>query len=59
VRLTREDIVGATWVRDSTSWREVVRVNAKSVSVESGYSWTDRLEFDRILEVRHPEQTTS
>lgn len=59
VRLTREDIVGASWVHDGTSWRKVVRVNAKSVSVESGYSWTDRIEFDRIHQVRQPEQAAS
>src|SRR5690625_4265698 len=27
-------------VRDSVGWHRVVRVNAKSVTVETGYSWT-------------------
>jgi hypothetical protein len=55
VRLTRADLVGATWVRDGAGWHRVARLNAKSVSVESGYSWTDRIEFDRILQVLRPE----
>jgi multidrug resistance efflux pump len=32
---TREDLAGATAIRDSTGWHTVVRVNAKSVSVPS------------------------
>lgn len=51
-RLTREDVRGATLVHDGISWRKVVRVNAKSVSVESGYSWVDRIDFDRIRDYR-------
>lgn len=57
-RLTREDIVGATAIRTDTGWRLVVRVNAKSVSVTTGYSWVDRIEFDRIHEVRRPDKVT-
>lgn len=52
VRLSREDIVGARFVRTLTGWRKVVRVNAKSVSVDSGYSWVDRIDFDRVFEIR-------
>lgn len=52
VRLTREDVAGATHVLVSRTWRKVVRVNQTTVSVESGYSWTDRYPFDKILEVR-------
>lgn len=52
VRLTREDVLGAAYVRVSYGWCKVVRVNAKSVSVDSGYSWVDRIEFSSILEVR-------
>jgi hypothetical protein len=51
-RLDHEDIVGAVAVKTSTGWRRVVRVNAKSVSVTSGYSWVDRIQFGQILEVR-------
>lgn len=51
-RLTREDVVGAVLIHDGNSWRKVVRVNAKSVSVESGYSWVDRVPFDDIRSIR-------
>ena len=51
-RLERGDILGATHVRIGYGWRKVVRVNAKSVSVHTGYSWVDRYEFDKVLEVR-------
>lgn len=49
-RLTADDLHGATYVRTSTGWHKVVRVNAKSVTVETAYSWTDRYEFGEILE---------
>jgi len=52
VRLTREDIVGARAVRTVRGWQAVVRVNAKAVSVHTGYSWVDRVLFDDVLEVR-------
>lgn len=51
-RLTRSDVEGATHVRTKLGWHKVVRVNAKSVTVETAYSWTDRYEFDEILEAR-------
>jgi hypothetical protein len=50
--VTREDVLGATAVRDTYGWHRVAKVNAKSVTVKTGYSWTDRIEFRRILEVR-------
>ena len=42
----------ACLVRDSYGWHRVIRVNAKSVSVESGYSWTDRIPMSNVLETR-------
>lgn len=51
-RLTLEDIKGATHVRLSHGWWKVARVNKTTVSVETGYSWTDRHTFDKVLEVR-------
>ena len=42
----------ACLVRDSYGWHRVIRVNAKSVSVETGYSWTDLIPLNSILEVR-------
>ncbi|MFF4283018.1 DUF3560 domain-containing protein [Streptomyces kronopolitis] len=35
-------------------WRTVVRSNKKSVSVSSGYSWTDRYGYEEITELRRP-----
>ncbi|WP_350347227.1 hypothetical protein ABIQ69_11360 [Agromyces sp. G08B096] len=52
VRLTRDDILGATHVRTPYGWHKVARVNKTTVSVETAYSWTDRYPFDKILEVR-------
>ena len=51
-RLAHEDVKGAKAVRTATGWRIVVRVNKTTVSVATGYSWVDRIEFGRILEVR-------
>ena len=51
-KLTYDDVKGATLVRDYWGWHKVVRVSAKSVTVETPYSWTERIAHDRILEVR-------
>jgi hypothetical protein len=54
VRLTREDIVGATRIRFEFGWRHVIRVNAKSVTVRP-FMFPDPIErvpFDKILEAR-------
>lgn len=59
VRLTHAEVVGAAFVRDEFGWHRVVRVNAKSVTVETAYSWTDRIELDRIREIRRGEQAAS
>ena len=52
VKLTRAELVGAVAVRTSAGWHKVAKLNAKTVSVETGYSWTDRIEFAKILEFR-------
>lgn len=52
VRFTADDLKDATHVKDSISWRKVVRVSAKSVTVETGYSWTDRIPIENIREHR-------
>ena len=51
VAFTPEQLKAARTIRTSSGWHRVVKVNAKSVSVWTGYSWTDRYTFDRILEV--------
>lgn len=52
VRLTCDDVQDARFVRDSLGWHKVVRVSGKSVTVETAYSWTDRIALDSLLEVR-------
>lgn len=51
-KLTADDMAGARFVRDSSGWHEVVRVNTKSVTVQSPWSWTDRIDLDRVIEVQ-------
>lgn len=51
-KLTADDVRGAEFVRDSHGWHRVVRVSAKSVTVETPYSWTDRIALDKVIEVR-------
>lgn len=53
-RFTRDEIVGAGFVHDGRAWRKVVRVNTKTVSVESGYSWVDKIPFDKVHGVQQP-----
>ena len=58
-RLTRDDVLGATHVRTRFGWHKVVRVNRTTVSVDTGYSWTDRYPFEKILEARKPADRTT
>lgn len=50
VRLTRADLIGSRAIRTTTGWHRVVRVNGKSVTVATAYSWTDRVAFEQVLE---------
>jgi hypothetical protein len=43
------DLRGARFVRDRYGWHEVVRVNARTVTVRTGYSWGDRIAMHKIL----------
>lgn len=52
VPFTFEELKAATHIRTDIGWHKVVRVSAKSVTVETGYSWTDRYTLAKILEVR-------
>lgn len=48
-RLTRADVEGATHIVDQHGQaREVVRVNAKTVTVKTPYSWTETVPIDKI-----------
>lgn len=53
-KLTAADVAGAVRVRDQFGWHRVVRVNAKSVTVVTPYTWTDRIPLAKILDVRGP-----
>lgn len=50
-KLTAGDVLGAEYVRDQFGWHKVVRVSEKSVTVETPYSWTDRIALTKVLEV--------
>lgn len=50
----RETVQKGDRVRVRGHWREVVRVNAKSVSVATGYSWTDTVPYVEIQELNRP-----
>lgn len=52
VPFTAEELKAARAIRTSSGWHRVAKVNAKSVTVETGYSWTDRYTLDKVLEVR-------
>lgn len=43
------------WVRDRYGWHQVVRVNRKTVTVSTPFSWTDAIAKDRIIETRTGE----
>lgn len=50
-KLTADDVRGAVAVRDRFGWHRVVRVNAESVTVETPYSWTERIRLAQVLQV--------
>ncbi len=54
---TRDEIVGAGFIHDGSSWRKVVRVNAKTVSVVNWHmpEWEpERIPFDKVHGVQKP-----
>lgn len=52
-KLTGADLVGATHVKDRHGWHEVVRVSAKSVTVRTAHSWTERIPLTQIIDAAH------
>ncbi len=46
------DVAKGDLVRDRYGWHEVVRVNRKTVSVKTDYSWTETLPWVGILDVK-------
>lgn len=49
-KFTAADLANATHVRDSLGWHRVVRVSAKSVTVATAYSWTERIRLEHVLQ---------
>lgn len=57
IQLTRDDVLGATEVRDRRGWHKVIRVNQKTVTTEETLPWRDlpvngHVAIEQILEVR-------
>lgn len=52
VPFTADQLKAAKAIRTSSGWHRVVKVNSKSVTVETGYSWTDRYTIEKVLEVK-------
>lgn len=55
---SRETIKKGDHVKIRGHWREVVRANPKTVSVTTGYSWTDTADYAEIQDHRRPETLT-
>lgn len=52
-RYTRDDLVGATHIVDQFGkLRVVVRVNQKTVTVTTEWSWTESVPFDKVRAVK-------
>jgi hypothetical protein len=52
---SKYDIQPGDLVKVGPGWSRVVRANAKTVSVESGYSWTIRYRYSEIKDHRRPD----
>jgi hypothetical protein len=50
VKFTAADLADASHVRDAIGWHRVVRISAKSVTVATSYSWTERIPVERVLQ---------
>lgn len=50
--VTSEQLRSAVAVKTKFGWHRVVRVNAKTVTVATGYSWNDRIAVGSIVDVR-------
>ncbi|TDW31006.1 hypothetical protein [Cryobacterium psychrophilum] len=49
---TEDELRACNRIRTDLGWHRVVRVNKTSVSVETGYSWVDRIPLAKVIEVR-------
>lgn len=53
-----DDVKKGDYVQSRFGWHLVVRVNKKSVSVKTEYSWTDTLPYSEMKGVRSPNSVT-
>ncbi|MEU0275551.1 DUF3560 domain-containing protein [Streptomyces sp. NPDC006307] len=51
-RYSKENVHRDDQVKIRGQWRTVVRANGKTVSVTTGYSWTDRYGWEEVKDVR-------
>lgn len=56
---TREQINKGDYVRIGGSWHEVARANQKTVSLITGYSWTQKADYAQIRDHRTTEEATT
>lgn len=56
---TREQINKGDYVRIGGSWHEVARANQKTVSLITGYSWTQKADYAQIKDHRTSEEATT
>lgn len=49
-------VFGADFIRTEFGWHKVVKVNTKTVTVETPYYWTDRIPFHKITAVRKEDK---
>lgn len=47
------DFSAGDLVKTRFGWRRIVRVNAKTLSVETAYSWADKVPYDEVSGVEH------
>lgn len=59
INYTQADIAPGDRVKIGGQWRIVVRANKTTVSVETGYSWTDRARYSDIRDHRRPDAQPS
>lgn len=52
VRLTRDQVDGARFVRDRYGWHRVIRINATTVTVASDWGQTARIAITQLHEAR-------
>lgn len=51
-KFTADELRDAAIVRDEFGWHRVIKVNAKTVTVPTPYSWTDRIPLAKVLDWR-------